>query len=223
MIIAEWKPIQEICEKLLGHKNILVAGCATCVAECAAGGGKEVEELAPLLRMAMKIQGNPIQIYTKTLERQCEWEFVEELAQIVPKVDAIVSIACGIGIQALASRFPEVRVYPGVNTTSLAMREAPGLWEVRCEACGDCVLGETFGICPVARCAKSLLNGPCGGTRKDGKCEVNEEMDCVWKLIVDRATASGRLEDLKKIRKTKDWSNSRHGGQKRVLREDQRP
>ncbi|MGA1790129.1 MAG: methylenetetrahydrofolate reductase C-terminal domain-containing protein [bacterium] len=223
MIVAEWKPIQEICEQLRGHKNVLVAGCATCVAECAAGGEREVEMLAPLLKMAMQIKGNPIQVYTKTLERQCEWEFVEELDPLIPKVDAIVSIACGIGIQALAARFSQVAVYPGVNTTSLSIREAPGLWEVRCEACGDCMLGETYGICPVSRCAKSLMNGPCGGTRKDGKCEVNEEMDCVWKLIMEKAGELGRLDDLRKIRRAKDWSNSRHGGQKRILREDQRP
>jgi len=223
MIVAEWKPIQEICEQLLGHKNVLVAGCATCVAECAAGGEREVEMLAPLLKMAMQIKGNPIQVYTKTLERQCEWEFVEELDALIPKVDAIVSIACGIGIQALAARFSRVAVYPGVNTTSLAIREAPGLWEVRCEACGVCMLGETYGICPVSRCAKSLMNGPCGGTRKDGKCEVNEEMDCVWKLIMERASEMGRIDDLRKIRRAKNWSNSRHGGQKRILREDQRP
>jgi hypothetical protein len=223
MIVAEWKPIQEICEQLRGHKNVLVAGCATCVAECAAGGEREVEMLAPLLKMAMQIKGNPIQVYTKTLERQCEWEFVEELDELIPKVDAIVSIACGIGIQALAARFTQVAVYPGVNTTSLSIREAPGLWEVRCEACGDCMLGETYGICPVSRCAKSLMNGPCGGTRKDGKCEVNEEMDCVWRLIMEKASEMGRLDDLRKIRRAKDWSNSRHGGQKRILREDQRP
>lgn len=223
MIIAEWKPVQEICERLLNHKNILVLGCATCVAECAVGGEREVETLAPLLKMAMQIKGNPVSIYTATLERQCEWEFVEEIKELIPKVDAIVSIACGIGIQAVAARYTEINVYPGVNTTSLAIREAPGLWETRCEACGDCILGETYGICPIARCAKSLMNGPCGGTRKDGKCEVNEDMECVWTLIVERANKLGRMDDLKSVKKAKDWSNSRHGGQKRVLREDQRP
>jgi hypothetical protein len=173
--------------------------------------------------MAMETDGNPVQIRTKTLERQCEWEFVEELAEIVPEVDAIISIACGIGIQALAERFPEVPVYPGVNTTSLAIREEPGLWAARCEACGDCVLDETYGLCPVARCAKSLMNGPCGGTRNDGKCEVDEDVDCVWNLIVERARERGKLQALMEFRKAKDWSNSRHGGPKRVLREELRP
>ena len=212
MIIAEWKPIAELVDKLRGHENVLLVGCATCVAECAVGGEREVETLAPLLHMAMQTDGNPVQIRTKTLERQCEWEFVEELAEIVPEVDAILSVACGIGIQALAERFPEVPVYPGVNTTSLAIREEPGLWAARCEACGDCVLDETCGLCPVARCAKSLMNGPCGGTRNDGKCEVDEDVDCVWNLIVERARERGKLQALKELRKAKDWSNSRHGG-----------
>ena len=148
-----------------------------------------------------------------------------DLEQVVssPEVDAVVSIACGIGIQAVAERFGAVPVYPGVNTTSLAIREEPGLWTARCAACGDCVLGETFGLCPVARCAKSLLNGPCGGTREEGKCEVDENTDCVWHLIVKRAEERGELDKLMKVRKAKDWSNSDHGGPKRMVREDLRP
>ena len=220
MIFAEWKPLQEITEKLIGHKKVLLAGCATCVAECASGGEKEVETLAPLLTMALKQQGHDVEIVTATLEKQCEWEFVEELAEVAGKVDAIVSIACGIGVQALAERFEELPVYPGVNTSALTIREQPGLWASRCTACGDCVLGETFGLCPVARCAKSLMNGPCGGTRKDGKCEVDENTDCVWNLIVERAESRGAIESLAKVRESKDWSNSGHGGPKRVIRED---
>lgn len=223
MIIAEWKPISEIVEKIRGHKSVLVAGCATCVAECATGGDREVQTMAPALKMAMKTDGNPIEVSTITLERQCEWEFVEELARIIPQVDAVVSLACGIGVQAVAERFPQVAVYPGVNTTALAIREQTGLWVSRCAACGDCLLGETFGFCPVARCAKSLLNGPCGGTRKDGKCEIDENVDCVWNLIVKRAEERGELKKLIEIRRSKNWSNSRHGGPKRMLREDLRP
>jgi ferredoxin len=222
MIFAEWKPLDELVDKLRPHKKVLLAGCATCVAECATGGEKEVETLAPLLRMALKKQGYSVEIATATLERQCEWEFVEELAEKLAEVDAIMSIACGIGVQALAERFDPIPVYPGVNTSALTIREEAGLWAERCAACGDCVLGETFGYCPVARCAKSLLNGPCGGTRKNGKCEVNEDVDCVWNLIVERAEKRGQLESLYKFKKAKDWSNSRHGGPKRVIREDLR-
>ena len=223
MIIAEWKPLPELVEKLKGHTNVLVAGCATCVAECAAGGEREVETLAPLLQMALKKEGRTINVLTRTLERQCEWEFVEELADVAPQIDAIVSIACGIGIQAVAERFPDLEVYPGVNTTALAIRQEPGTWIARCAACGDCVLGETFGLCPVARCAKSLSNGPCGGTRKEGKCEVDENIDCVWFQIYERAKARGKVKQLLKVRKPKNWSNSGHGGPKRMVREDLRP
>ena len=223
MIIAESKPILELVHQLSGRRRILLTGCACCVAECAAGGEREVETLAPLLRLALKVEGHSLEILTKTVERQCEWEFVEELAELIPQADAVLSLACGIGVQAVAERFPEIPVYPGVNTTSLALREEPGLWAARCQACGDCVLGETFGLCPIARCAKSLQNGPCGGTRKDGKCEVDENVDCVWNLIVERAAAKGRIESLLRIRQPKDWSNSHHGGPKRMLREDLRP
>jgi len=223
VIIAEWKPIPELVEKLRGHKRVLLVGCATCVAECAVGGEREVETLAPLLHMAMVKDGNPVEIRSATIERQCEWEFVEELASIVPEVDAIMSVACGIGIQALAERFPEVPVYPGVNTTALAIREEPGLWATRCAACGDCVLDITYGLCPVARCSKSLMNGPCGGTTKEGKCEVDENIDCVWHLIVERARERGEMDKLMGFRRAKDWSNSEHGGPKRVVREELRP
>ncbi len=172
--------------------------------------------------MALKKQGHSIEIITETLEKQCEWEFVEQLAQKVAEVDAIMSIACGIGIQALAERYDPLPVYPGVNTSALTIREEAGLWASRCAACGDCVLGETFGFCPVARCAKSLLNGPCGGTRRDGMCEIDEKIDCIWNLIVERANERGQLESLSKLQKTKNWSNSSHGGPKRVIREDLR-
>ncbi|CAO0822996.1 Methylenetetrahydrofolate reductase C-terminal domain-containing protein [Desulfarculales bacterium] len=222
MIVAEWKPIPELLASLKGHKDILLVGCATCVAECAAGGEREVLILAPVLRMGLKGQGQDVNIITKTLERQCEPAFVEELSEIASQVDAIMSLSCGIGIQLVAERFIDLPLYPGVNTTSLAIREQAGLWTARCAACGDCMLGETFGLCPVARCAKSLMNGPCGGTRKNGKCEVDENTECIWCRIVERAEARGRLEDLAKVRPAKDWSHSGHGGPTRMLREDLR-
>jgi len=220
VIFAEWKPLDELVDKLKAHKKVLLVGCATCVAECAAGGEKETETLAPLLIMALKKQGHTVEITTATLEKQCEWEFVEDLAEKAANVDAIMSLACGIGIQALAERFDPMPVYPGVNTSSLTIREEAGVWAGRCAACGDCVLDQTFGLCPIARCAKSLLNGPCGGTRKDGKCEVNEDVDCIWNLIVERAEQRGQLESLAEVKKSKNWSNSRHGGPKKVIRED---
>jgi hypothetical protein len=222
VIFGEWKPIEEIVDKLAGAKKVLLLGCATCVAECAAGGEKEVEILAPLLSMAMKKQGNPIEIATNTVEKQCEYEFVEAIVEQAEKADTLLSLACGIGVQLLAERFPGKRVLPGVNTSALTVREEAGVWATRCEACGDCVLGETQGFCPVARCSKSLMNGPCGGTSKDGKCEIDDEINCIWNMIVERAAERGELESLAKIRKAKNWANTRHGGPKRVVREELR-
>ena len=223
MIFAEWKPIDEILGRVRGQRRVLLVGCATCMAECAVGGEEEVETLAALLRMALAKEGHGGKILTKTLERQCEWEFVEELAGTAAEVDAILSLGCGIGVQVLAERFSEIAVYPAVNTSALTIREEAGVWASRCVACGDCVLGDTFGVCPVARCAKSLMNGPCGGTREDGTCELDEGNDCAWKIIVERAVARGEVDSLREVRKARDWSKSRHGGPKRVVREDQRP
>jgi len=222
VIFAEWKPLAELVEAVNGYDRVLVVGCATCVAECSAGGEKEVESLSALLRLALAQQGQAVEIQTATLEKQCEWEFVEELAETVSQVDAVLSLACGIGVQAVAERFEDTPVLPGVNTSALTMREELGVWAARCAACGDCVLGETFGLCPVARCAKSLMNGPCGGTRPGGKCEIDEDLDCVWTLIVERAIKRDELASLARVRPTKSWANGRHGGPKRVVREELR-
>jgi ferredoxin len=222
VIFGEWKPIEEIVESLKGGKRVLVVGCATCVAECAAGGEKEVEILAPLLSLATKKRGKPIEITTATVEKQCEYEFVETIAGKAEQADTLLSLACGIGVQVLAERFGDKRVLPGVNTSALTVREEAGIWASRCDACGDCVLGETQGYCPIARCSKSLMNGPCGGTSKNGKCEISEDTDCIWKLIVERAELRGELELLAKIRNPKNWSRARSGGPKRVVREELR-
>jgi len=223
LIIADWKPLPELLAFLEGHQRVLLAGCATCVAECAAGGEKEVETLAPLLRMGTAQAGAPVEILTRTVERQCEWELVEDLAQTVSEVDAVMSLACGIGVQTMAQRYADLPVYPGVNTTSLALRTEPGIWETRCAACGDCVLGETFGLCPVSRCAKSILNGPCGGSRSDGMCEIEQDTPCVWQLILDRAARRGGLERLADLRPAKDWTGSNHFGPIRMVKKDHRP
>ncbi|MBF0104661.1 MAG: methylenetetrahydrofolate reductase C-terminal domain-containing protein [Deltaproteobacteria bacterium] len=223
MIFGEQKPIEALIEKIAGHKKILIAGCATCVAECAAGGEEEVETLAPLLSMALRKKGIEISIETCVIEKQCEYEFLEEIAEKILHVDAVLSLACGIGVQALAERFKNTPVYPAVNTAALTIREQEGVWATRCVACGDCVLGETFGICPVSRCSKSLLNGPCGGTRSSGKCEISEELDCAWGLIIDRAESCGKTETLITVNKPKNWSTSSHGGPKRKERKDLKP
>ena len=219
MIIAQAKDINEIADKLLSYEKILVAGCATCVAECMAGGEKEVAITATALRMALKLRGSQAQVAEVTAERQCEWELIEEIAPQVDAADVVVSLACGVGVACMSDRFEPKAIIPGVNTVFLGHREKSGLWMERCSACGDCTVDRTAGICPVARCAKSLQNGPCGGST-DGKCEIDSEVDCAWHLIVERLKAMNQLDRLRENTPPKDWSTSRDGGPRRVVVED---
>ncbi len=219
MIIGERKPIQEILDMIGEHDKILIAGCGTCVAICMAGGDKEVSILASAIRMARNREGKPIEIQEHTPLRQCEWEFVDELKDKIKVSDTVLSMACGIGVQTLVERYPEAVVYPAVNTTFLGLPEEQGVWSERCGACGNCVLDKTGGICPIVRCSKSLLNGPCGGAQ-DGKCEIDPEVDCGWQLIYDRLKVLGKLDNLTKISPAKDWSTGRDGGPRKIVRED---
>ncbi|MFO8010979.1 MAG: methylenetetrahydrofolate reductase C-terminal domain-containing protein [Dehalococcoidia bacterium] len=198
MIVAERKPFAEIKEMVKDHKKILVLGCGTCVAVCMAGGEKEVELLASQLRLANKLEGKEVEVLEDTVTRQCDREYMEPVLDKARECDAVISTACGVGIQMLSDLIEEIPVYPGVNTRFIGTNEAEGVWLERCMMCGNCVLGETGGICPVAMCAKGLLNGPCGGTNK-GKCEVSSEKECAWTLIYRRLEKQGKLDNIREI------------------------
>ncbi|MCD6271956.1 MAG: methylenetetrahydrofolate reductase C-terminal domain-containing protein [Deltaproteobacteria bacterium] len=219
MIVADKKPIEEIIGEIKDYTTILILGCNECVTVCEAGGKKEVGILASALRMYFLNQGKDVTIDERTLERQCDHEYLEEIRDVADRYDAIVSLACGVGVQFTAEKYHAVPVIPGVNTCFLGATETRGLWTERCQACGECILARTGGICPVSRCAKRILNGPCGGA-SNGKCEINKELDCAWQLIIDRLKALGRLDDYETISPIKDWSTDRAGGPRRVVRED---
>lgn len=221
MIIGEQKPLDEIRNLIAEYKRVLVLGCGTCVTVCFAGGEKEVGILASALRMAERLAGNDPEIVEATVQRQCEWEYLDAIADKICEADVVLSLACGIGVQAAAQRFPDTWVVPAVNTTFLGMPEKEGFWVERCQACGNCLLATTGGICPIARCSKSLLNGPCGGSQR-GKCEVNPEIECAWQLIYDRLARLGKLDLMMTIAPPKDWSTSRDGGLRRIDRPDLR-
>ena len=219
MIVADKKPIEEIIEYLKDHKNILILGCNECVTVCEAGGKKEVGVLASALRMHASKEGKEVKIDELTLERQCDREYLDELRDSIDQYDAVVSLACGVGVQFTAEQYRDKPIYPGVNTSFLGATEERGVWTERCQACGQCVLATTGGICPVARCAKRLFNGPCGGSTT-GRCEINAEVDCAWQLIVDRLKALDKLDEYEKLCPIKDWSTDRAGGPRKVVRED---
>ena len=221
MIVAEQKPLDEIKQLVSGYDKVLVLGCGTCVTVCFAGGEKEVGILASSLRMATRLDGIQTEFLEATVQRQCEYEYNEAIAELLSQVDAVLSIACGIGVQTMNEQYPGIQTLPGLNTTFLGQPTEQGVWEERCQACGNCVLGTTGGICPIARCAKSLLNGPCGGSQ-DGVCEVDPDVPCAWQLIYDRMAALGKLDLLLELNTMKDWRTSRDGGQRKIVREDLR-
>ena len=220
MIVAERKPMEEILKMIEDDNRIVVLGCKGCTTVCCAGGPKEVEELATLIRMDAKQKGKTVETIEASTELQCEPESVRTiLEKLTNQYDVVLSMACGAGVQTVVKSFPDIRVLPALNTNFIGMAEEHGVWTEVCVACGDCLLGKTAGICPMTRCAKQLLNGPCGGSMK-GKCEISKNVDCAWQLIIDRLTRLGRLELLEEVYPIKDWSAGWHGGPQKIVRED---
>lgn len=221
MIIGEQKPLDEIKEMIAECQKVLILGCGTCATVCFAGGEKEVGILASALRMATRLDGQDKEVVEATVQRQCEYEYNEEVADLVREADAVLSLACGIGVQTMNEQFPDKITLPGLNTTFLGQPTEQGVWEERCQACGNCVLALTAGICPIARCSKSLLNGPCGGS-KNGQCEIDPKVDCAWQLIYERLKSLSKLGLMTEIQPARDWSTSRDGGPRKIVREDLR-
>jgi ferredoxin len=219
MVIGEGKPLREILAMIEGHSRIILAGCRGCVTVCSAGGEKEVGILSSAVSLARETQGKKITIKEVTIERQCDPEYLEQIRSIVDEHEAILSIACGAGVQFLAETYRKTPIYPGINTNFIGVTQEQGVWTERCQSCGDCKLHLTGGICPITRCAKSLFNGPCGGSSK-GKCEVNPETECGWQMIYDRYKDLGCLERLEVIIPINSWTTSRDGGPRRIIRED---
>jgi ferredoxin len=219
MIVADQKPLEEILQMLEPYKKILFLGCQSCVAVCMAGGEKEVGLLASAVRLARERKNQPIEVTEGAAKRQCDDEFNEGFASIIQKQEAVLSLACGVGVNKLSEKF-QLPILPALNTRFFGEVERQGIWKEVCAGCGNCILHLTGGICPIARCAKNLLNGPCGGVRADGTCEVKQDWPCAWVQIIERLGKLGQLERLTPVMAAKDWSSDRHGGPRKRIRED---
>lgn len=222
MITAERKNFEEIRRMTDDAGNILVVGCNTCVAVCLTGGEKEAEQLAAQLRIARRKDGIAGAVETVTVLRQCENEYLDGIGEQVKKADLVLSTACSIGPQGLVFRYPDKRVVPAMNTNMMGYVVEHHVWTEYCVACGFCIIGMTGGICPIARCAKTLLNGPCGGSQ-NGRCEISDEVPCAWQEIHDRLAALGDLETLKRILGPKKWHVSSSGGPRTMKKEGFKP
>lgn len=220
MIVGETKPISQIMGFVKEYEKILIIGCGGCVTVCFAGGEAEVKTVANVLRIAFLKEGRKAEVIEDCVLRQCEYEFADKIAEMAREegVQAILSLACGVGVNFLATKIGNIPVFPGTDTKFFGAAVEHGTWIEMCAGCGDCILHLTGGICPIARCTKSLMNGPCGGT-KEGKCEINPETDCGWALIVNRMKELGQLDKLAEINPPRDWSSSHHGGPRRITKD----
>ena len=219
MIVASPKSVTELKNTIARHRKVLFVGCGTCVTVCLAGGEREVSIASYAARMVRRIEGKPLELTQVTIERQCENEFIKDLADEAAKVEAIVSFGCGAGVQAIAERFPGKPVYAGLNTQFLGILERQAVWTEKCLGCGDCMLAQYGGVCPVTRCAKPLLNGPCGGSTEE-HCEVAADHPCAWQLIYNRLRSIDQLDRLDSIVPPKDWRPAWHAGARKIVRKE---
>ncbi len=196
MIVAEIKPMEEILGMTRKYRKILVSGCGSCTTVSLSGGSQQVEILAASLRTAGKREGIELEVGEETQLRQCEPMFVEQIKDKASGYEAILSMGCGAGVQTLAVTLGDIPVLPALDTLFFGGSDGRGGFVELCSACGKCRLGYTGGICPVARCAKSLCEGPCGGAQ-EGRCEVARDTSCVWQLIYTRLGRLGQLDLLR--------------------------
>ncbi len=206
--ITAVKPLQEIVNMLGTAKKVAVLGCGTCPAMMQTGG------LDQVIEMRGRLEAGGFQVVcAEVLPVACEaltLEARQELAKSCRMADAALIMSCSLGVRAVSDELDKP-VLPALNTLFIGREDPEGVFIEECRQCGDCILGRTGGICPIARCAKSLLNGPCGGSVA-GRCEVDASIPCGWQLIYDRMKTLGRLDDLSEIEPAKDWSTSWHGG-----------
>lgn len=205
MIVTEKKPLSELLQSLEGYDKVYLVGCGDCAALAQTGGPPELEALTIKLSQAGKEVIGSLLSEGPCHNLRAKQE-LRGVADEVAKAEAIVVLACGAGIQAIADLVPQP-VLPGLNSLFLGNVKRYGWFEERCSTCGECMLAYTGGICPVTRCAKSLVNGPCGGS-KNGMCEVGGDRPCVWALIYERLKAQGRTNLLDKYQAMKDFERS---------------
>ena len=209
--VTQSKPFEQILNLLENSQSIYIIGCGTCATMLHTGGKEEVLAMKEKLEAAGKKVSGWMVIPTA-----CDLitkEALLEEAPAITKTDSILVLSCAFGVQTV-SVFATKPVYGGLNTLFIGKEDESGQYIEVCMQCGDCVIGQTAGICPLVRCAKSLFNGPCGGSVK-GKCEIDPETPCAWQMIHDRLSAWGQLDRLENIIPIKDWSSSISGGPRR--------
>jgi ferredoxin len=209
MIGTVRKPMEEILGALSDYDRVAVVGCNGCAKACQTGGEKQVEEMAGRLQDAGK--DVPLAV---TPERTCYVQFttpvLEEHLDALRDVEALLVLGCGGAVQITRQAAENLDLIKPIKVglDSVGHMDTVAAGELaleQCQECGECILNDTGGICPVTKCAKSLLNGPCGGA-ENGKCEVDPKRDCAWVMIYNRMAALGELDRLHRFMAAKDYS-----------------
>ncbi|MDD5633863.1 MAG: methylenetetrahydrofolate reductase C-terminal domain-containing protein [Candidatus Omnitrophica bacterium] len=211
MIITRQKPIPEIMEYIKGKNGLFLVGCELCATTCKTGGSEQVKKMAEFLKNNNKEVTGWV-VLDPACSALAVRKFLRENAAAISKTDAILCLACGGGTQAISEIADSIEVIPCNDTLFQGELKAASLkgseFAQKCSLCGDCMLAITGGICPITHCPKGLVNGPCGGV-KNGKCEVDESIDCVWINIYNRLKKRNKIAEMKKIRKAKDHSKDK--------------
>jgi len=209
MIILKQKDFDELLDRMRDEEKIFLAGCAECATACKVGGEEELRQMEQRLTEAGKtVTGK--HVFDTACRRSAVRDGVKAHQDEIDAADAILVLACGTGVQSLGDRLEAKQVHPGAESLFVGEIKALGRYEEKCSVCNDCLLEMTDGICPVTRCAKGLLNGPCGGYTEDGKCEVDPDKDCAWLLIYERLKERGHLDKVAGIQDPHDHSGHHH-------------
>ena len=212
--ITRQKPEEEIMQYLKKCQKVYIIGCGTCATLCHTGGKSEVLAMKSKLEAVGK-EVTGWMIIPTACDELTKYALQEE-AERIGAADSVLAMTCAVGVQTISLHLKDSKpVYPALNTLFIGMEDSPGHFSEVCLQCGSCVLGRTAAICPLVRCSKSLLNGPCGGS-SGGKCEVSSDIPCAWQQIYDRLVEMGRLDELEEIEPVKDWSVSVSGGPRKM-------
>lgn len=202
LIVTTQKPFEKIEKMAKGLNTFFIVGCGLCATEGQTGGEKQVLAMIKNFEDINKQITGYVIVEGGCDQRQVKLEFRRH-KQAIADAEALLILSCGVGVQT-AMELSEKLCIPGLNTQFIGTTERIGRFYERCRACGDCALFDTGGICPITRCPKGLLNGPCGGYM-DGKCEVDREKDCAWILIYQRLLKLGQLDKMKNVREPRDY------------------